>query len=165
MRREIAYGRVGFGLGGLAAFVMILWLGGSATEGNTEALRILVTVFSILAGILIAIITALGDPRALYRGTWRIASAHRREIRRVLLRYELLFYAYLVVITLAFSAALFREIASDAVIARWIERFALGIGAGALVCSFGLPAEIIRTQMERLDEEVNRRRTPAKDTA
>ena len=42
---------------------------------------------------------------------------------------------------------------------------ALGIGAGALVCSCGLPAELIRTQMERLDEEVNRRRTPAKGTA
>ncbi len=39
------------------------------------------TLVSILAGILIAIITMLGDPRVLYRGSWRVASAHRREVR------------------------------------------------------------------------------------
>lgn len=161
MNREVAYRRVALGFCGIVAFGMVLWLSGS--EDHTEALRILVTVFSILAGMLIAIITMLGDPRALYRGNWRRASAHRREIRRVLHRYELLFYVYLVVIALAFAAALFGESASDAAMARWLERCALSVGAGALVCSFGLPAAIIRAQMERLDEEVNKRRAPTQN--
>ena len=163
MSRKIAYGRVVLLLLGVAVFAAVLWRGGSVTDGNTEALRILVTSFSVLAGMLIAIITVLGDPQALYPGSWRIASAHRRRIRYALFRYELLFYVYLVVIALAFAAALLGKIASDAAIARCFERVALSLGAGALVWSFGLPAAIIRARMERLDEEVNKRRAPDKE--
>ena len=161
MNRKVDYGRIGFLLAGIAAGGATMCFGGPLTAGNTEALRILVTVFSILAGILIAVIAMLGDPRALYRGSWRIASAHRREIRRVLRRYKLLFYVYLVVITLSFAAALFGKTSSAVCVARWFERFALSLGAVALVWSFGLPAAIMKAQMERLDEEVSKRRTSA----
>ena len=154
----IDFRRTGLVLVGLLAAVSTLLFGRSLTEGNIEALRILVTVFSILAGILIAVITMLGDPRALYPGSWRIASAHRRNLRRVLSRYQCLFYVYLAVIALAFVGTLFGRISCETEFARWFGRVALSLGAGALVWSFGLPAAIIKAQMERLDEEVRKRR-------
>lgn len=116
------------------------------------------TAFSILAGFLIAIITMAGDPKMLYPGTWKVASAHRREIRRALTRYQCLFYVYLTVIVMAFGAALFAKVAADFPVVRWMERVALSLGVAALFWSFGLPTAIIRIQLDRLTGEVEDRR-------
>ena len=158
MSDTINYGRVVFILVGLAIGGTTFWFSEPLTD-NIEAIRILVTVFSILAGFLIAIITMLGDPRALYKGSWRVASAHRRQIHQGLMRYAVLFYMYLVVIALAFIAALLARVTSDEAIVRLVERFVFSAGVAALFWSFGLPTAIIRVQKDRLDEEVERRRS------
>ena len=158
MRRRISISRVLFVGTGLAIFAAMLCLRAPYANGNVEALRILVTAFSILAGFLIAIITMAGDPKMLYPGTWKVASAHRREIKRALTRYQCLFYVYLTVIVLAFSAALFSKIATNLQIVNWIERVALSLGVAALFWSFGLPTAIIRIQLDRLTGEVEERR-------
>jgi len=134
-----------------------VFFGGALVQSNFEALRILVMAFSILAGFIIAAITMSGDPKLLYPGSWRIASAHARNIRTALLRYKLLFYVYLSVIFLAFLATLFGGNPVYAPCVVWLERIAVGVGLAALFWSFGLPTSIIRTQTDRLDEEVRRR--------
>ena len=158
MKRKISVGRVLFVGIGLLIFIVTLFLPLPYAGGNVEAFRILVTAFSILAGFLIAIITMAGDPKMLYPGTWKVASAHRREIRRALTRYQCLFYVYLTVIVLAFASALFGRAAADFPSLYWIERLALSLGVAALFWSFGLPTAIIRIQLDRLSGEVDERR-------
>jgi len=143
---------------GFVAIGLTLWLGEPLTSGNVEALRILVTAFSILAGVLIAIIALLGNPVGLYGGSWRVASAHRRQIRRRLYRYALLFYVYLIVIGLAYASALLGGMGAIPCLAHWIERVALSVGVGAFVWSLGLPRIIVQIHMERLDDAVSERR-------
>ena len=157
MNWSISYSRMVFILVGLALGVATFCLSQPLT-GNVEALRILVTVFSILAAILIAVITMLGDPKTLYKGSWRVASAHRRQIHKGLMRYTILFYIYLAVVTLAFIATLLARVTSDEEIIRLVERIAFSTGVAALFWSFGLPTAIIQVQKDRLDEEVERRR-------
>ena len=82
-------------------------LSGEVGQESTRAgLRILATVLAILTGFLIAIITMLGDPRSLLAGSWRVASAHRAEVRHALDRFAVLFYVYLVTIATVFAASL-----------------------------------------------------------
>ena len=159
-KRDIAYGRIIFILVGLVLGGVILWFGEPLTGGNFDALRILVMAFSILVGILIAIITAFGEPRDLRDGGWRKASAHRRFKIRNIDRCVILFYVYLVVISLAFASALLNTIASEVAMVRWVERFTLSAGVTALFWSFGLPEAIRGMQKDRLDQEVDRRRNP-----
>ena len=164
--KRIDIGRLALILLGAAAMVLTLSHGDRFAQNNADALRILIMVFSILAGILIAIITLIGDPDSLYGGSWRIASIHRRQILKRLRRYRILFYVYLVVITLAFCTALLRSDEPNSLgrISAECQRFALGLGVAALVWSFGLPSAIINAHKERLREAVERRRSRNSDS-
>ena len=64
-KKSISYSRVAFILIGLVLGAVVLIFGGEVTAGNSEALRILVTIFSILTGIMIAVISAIGTPEDL----------------------------------------------------------------------------------------------------
>lgn len=127
---------------------------------SKESLQILIRVFSILAGVLIAMIALDGDPRGLWSDNWRIASMHRHQIKNRMKRYVLLFYVYLIFIALVFCMSLFSEIgvSSFAKYSRICEILALSVGCGALVWSFGVPGAIIKTHMQRLDEAVRKQR-------
>ena len=70
-KRTIDYKRVVFILMGLALGILVLVFGDRVTTGNSEALRNLVTVFSILAGIMIAVVTAIIDNFALLEDAMR----------------------------------------------------------------------------------------------
>ena len=158
--KSISFKLVAIILAGFVAIGVTAVFGGSWTYKNTDALIIMATVFSVFAGFTIAVITLLGDPDILYSGSWRIASAHRRQIRRGLRRQAALLYVYLVVLGLTFAAVLLSNIEGESALARWLERIALSLGAGAFVWSFALPALIVRANMDRLDEEVATRRRP-----
>ena len=160
MRRPVAWSRIILVLLGLIPFVFLLFFEPSQDgRGNTDALRILITVLSILAGFLMAVITMLGDPRSLFGGSWRIASAHTREIRRALNRVAILFHIYLGTISATLGAKLLGIYTQEVILVCWIERFALSLGSAALIRSFGLPIIIRRAQLDRLDEAVEERKT------
>ena len=149
--------------GSVAVGVLVVVLGGKVVGGNTGTLQMLVTAFSVLTGILLAIIAVTGDPSLVIPGGHRIAHAHREQLKAVLQRYKYLFYCYLATITLAVTATALGQIPRYAAYAHWIERVTLGLGAFALYLSFGLPAAMARTQLLRLDGEVDRRKEMAKD--
>ena len=158
-KKSIHYPRIAFILTGLVLGVVVLIFGDEVTTGNSEALRILVTIFSILAGIMIAVISAIGTPEDLYKGSWRIASLHRSQKIRLLSRYILLFYVYLVVLSFAFASALLGKIVSHSELISFVERATISLGVAALFWSFGLPSAIWRAQKDKLDEEVEKRKT------
>lgn len=162
MKVRPAWRRIGLGLAGVLLFAILLWIGPSPTAEKSDwALRILATALSILAGILLAVITLLGDPRSLYPGSWRVASAHRRQIRRALNRFAMLFWLYLGVIALALTTAVLDAYETTALDVRrisWVKHVALSLGIVALLWSFSLPSTIRRAQLARLDREVERRK-------
>lgn len=125
---------------------------------TTTALRIMTTIIAILAGFLMGVITMLGDTRGLFRGNWRIASAHRRENKGSLVRLLFFLYIYLVAISVAFAAALFDAYAPRSYCTAVVHHIALIAGAITLLWSFGLPAVLFRVQQERLADEVEYRK-------
>lgn len=131
------------------------WFAGVAPSKDSATLDILVAVFSILAGVLVVLMTLSSEHR-LYSGSWRMASLHRRELRRVLRRHAFLFYVYLGVVGLALAASLWDDL-------EVVARAALSLGVLAFVASFDLPASIVQQQQDRLDDEVERRRRESGD--
>ena len=145
---------------GVSVCVFLLMWNYEQEWSSKESLQVLIRVFSILAGVLIAMIALNGDPIGLRSANWRIASAHRHQIKIRMRRYVLLFYVYLIFIALVFCTSLLSEIgmSSFARYSRICEILALSVGCGALVWSFGIPGAIIKTHMERLDEAVQEQR-------
>jgi len=125
---------------------------------NEDATSIIVTVFSILAGFLIAIMTLLGDQTSM-PGGWRISQEKRNNIKSKLIRQKYLFYLYLITLTLIFSSTLCEKINSD--ISNSLERIYFSLSVTAFLLSFRLPSTLMQIQMERMDALVAARRKSA----
>lgn len=166
---KVSWARVTHLLIGLGVIGWFIWTGppsetdAAALEATNTALRLLATVLSILAGFLMAVIAILGDPRSLFAGSWRIASAHARHIRRVLDRSILLFYVYLITVAAAFASTIVGQYAPHPDFERWGRHLALGLGCAALIWSFGLPTVIRKTLMDRIRDEIDERKRPTAD--
>ena len=161
-RGGIAWGRIALIVGGILPGLVFLYLGPLPdVDYGERAVRILATVLAILIGFLIAIITIQGDPQSLYTGSWRVASGHRRQVRRALDRFTILFYGYLIALILAFGTTLLEgHIPCKTYL--WLNHGAMSFGVTVLIWSLGLPASIRGGQMRRLDEEVSARRDDAR---
>lgn len=132
--------------------------GHSLIDDNDNATAVIVTVFSILAGFLIAIMSLLGDQSVL-PGTWRIAEYQRKALRAKLVRQKWLFYIYLLTLVVIFIAALSRPhwpVATD-----WLERVYFGLATTGFLLSFRLPSTLMEVQMDRVDAVIGARRQSA----
>jgi hypothetical protein len=141
-------------LSGCLAFAF----GHELIDKNTEATQVIVTVFSILAGFLIAIMTLLGDQSVL-PGSWRIAEVTRTKIQVKLIRQKWLFYVYLITLTIIFVAALLRMKYPETT--ALLERIYLGFATSSFILSFGLPSTLMSVQMERVEAVIGARRSGA----
>lgn len=170
-RKRISWIRLAHALSGIVVIALFIAVGppcdsdGAALEASNTALRLLATVLSILAGFLMAVIAILGDPRSLFTGSWRVASAHARQIRRVLNRSVLLFYVYLATIAAAFLSTIIGSYVPDPTYERWGTHLALGLGCAALIWSCGLPTVIRRALVDRLRDEVDERKAATSTSA
>ena len=129
--------------------------GHSLIAANDQATDIIVTVFSILAGFLIAVMTLLGD-QSILPGSWRIGEAQRTKIRAKLIRQKWLFYVYLLTLTLIFVKYLLAKSAPG--IIPWLERTYFGFAVTAFLLSFRLPATLMQVQVDRIDAVIGVRR-------
>ena len=163
MKKIFSGGRFVLALFGGCLFVGLMCLGPVENNSSTVALSILSTALSILAGILLTIIAVVGNPRNLYLGSWRIANMHKRQICRVLTRSAMLFSLYILVITLAFGSILIEAYVPFVVGIEWAKHIALSVGSVALLWSFSLPWIIRKVQLERLDDEVQKRRNQGQE--
>lgn len=144
--------------GSLAAGMIAFAFGHDLIHENAEATQVIVTVFSILAGFLIAIMTLLGDQSVL-PGSWRIAETTRLKIQTKLIRQKWLFYVYLVTLTVIFVATLVRPTLPDVTV--WLERTYLGLATTSFLLSFSLPSTLMAVQMERVEAVIGARRKEA----
>lgn len=126
---------------------------------NADLVVVIVTVFTVFAGFLIAVITVLGDPALIPDGSWRIAEARRKNIERRLQVNVWLFIVYLITIGLLFAGVLVQKAFNEhAVIRIWIERLYLFFGVFSFLLSFALPISLMKLQRARVDAEIERRR-------
>ena len=141
-------------IGGVAA----TW-GQPLLNGNPEAKGVIVNTFSVLAGFLIAIMTLLGEPRMQTDRTWRADQLRRDTIFPKLVRKAWLFVLYLIIILLIFIASLItKKLPQDHSVIYWLEWICLFLSVFAFFWSLLLPHYLLRLQMSRYDELINKKK-------
>ncbi|HBN8576485.1 hypothetical protein [Pseudomonas aeruginosa] len=123
---------------------------------NSEALSVIVTAYSILAGFLVGIITMIGDPKSLPSGSWQVARLSSEIIYRRLKRHKFLFTAYLATIALIFLSILLKKNNSD--VNDFVEYIYLFLAIFCFLYSLKLPSTLMQLQEERIEEEIRARR-------
>ncbi len=126
---------------------------------NTDAITVIITVMSVFAGFLVAIITILGDPALLGDANWRSAELQRDQVAARLAAHIWLFVIYLVAIALLFVGVLLNKatgVPEEAKI--WVQRLYLYFATFSFFLTLGLPAALWRFQLARLDREIERLR-------
>ena len=102
---------------------------------NANAVNTVVTIFSILAGFLIAVITFIAEPTL-------------RQARK-LIRQKLLFFLYL--LTLGIALAMFLTPPTMLELLKWLQTAFLGLATFVFLASFSLPGSLMKIQMERYE--------------
>ena len=151
--KKITYAAVAVGLGVVAAYY-----GQPLIHGNDQAINVIVTVFSILAGFLVAIIAVIGDTGLIPEGSWRVAEFALQLLKRRLARHKWLFFLYLVTLGIIFVSLL-----ADArypQVTVWLERCYLFVATVAFLLSLRLPWALAKIQEERI-EKIHRKRREA----
>lgn len=137
------------------SFVLSLILNPCIVQ-NSKITELFITVFSILAGVLVAVITVVGDPSCLYPGSWRLAFYHAEEIERQLKKCSYLFYGYLTTITLIFISYMVEKSAPRAV--ELITGCYSFFGFVTFAYSWTLPSTLHKIQTEKLESIVENRK-------
>lgn len=146
-----------FGSGAVCAYY-----GQTYVHDNSDAINIVITVFTVFAGFLVAIISILGDPSLLPDGAWQDAENRRENIHRRLIRHTYLFWLYLIIIGLVFLSSLLKKAPSTPrmdSIRYWIEYTYLTLGVAAFFLSLALPKMLMGIQRSRIDAEIDKRKT------
>lgn len=128
-------------------------------HNNSEAINIIVTVFSILAGFLVAVITIVGDPSGLPSGSWRLARVSSEQVYTRMNRHRLLFLMYLFTLLLIFIVSLINGYFPRFEL--WVERVYLFLAIAAFTISFQLPSALMSLHAERIEHEISARRKEA----
>ncbi|MDR5857945.1 hypothetical protein FZZ93_02450 [Halomonas eurihalina] len=132
-------------------------------HGNSDAMNTLVTVFSILAGFLIAVIAMVADERMLGKKSSRHDRFHLIQIKNELIGHRYLFYTYLVILGLAFLVSL--DVGWPDRYQRYSEIVLLTLASFALSRSFLLPGCLSKKYTEVLDRAIKNKELEEKEAA
>ncbi|MFA8384163.1 MAG: hypothetical protein ACEPO2_00945 [Pelagibaca sp.] len=120
---------------------------------NTDAVNTVVTIFSILAGFLIAVITLIAEPTLKQAKNWQELQLMKTTVQRKLFRQKLLFFLYLITLGVALGTFLVPD--DQAQLLLWLERGFLGLATFVFLASFDLPGSLMKIQMERYEAEMD----------
>ncbi|WP_070330119.1 hypothetical protein [Pseudomonas aeruginosa] len=150
-KRKVVYALVSVVVAGYFA-----WRFQPRYHDNANALTVLVTVFSILAGFLVAVMAIVGSERAL-RGTgWKQNTYYLTQVKKDLRRHAILFYLYLVILALAFLASL--GLKWPVPIQVGLECLLLFLACLAMLASFSLPGQLTQRHITDLENVIKDRR-------
>ncbi|TCJ25415.1 hypothetical protein E0X81_05995 [Halomonas sp. GDM18] len=125
---------------------------------NQDSADVLVNVFSILAGFLVAVMTIMGEPVYYRRKTWRYNKVARDNYMRSLTKHKDLFYAYLITLSLIFASRLVPDKDYEC-LRTWFERGFMFFATIAFIYSFFLPNKLMAKQLEKYDEQVEEKKS------
>lgn len=118
-------------------------------SNNPDAVNTVVTIFSILAGFLIAVITFIAEPTLQQAKNWEELQHMKETVRRKLFRQKLLFFLYL--LTLGVALAMYLTPPELTEVLRWLQTVFLGLASFVFLASFSLPGSLMKIQMERYE--------------
>lgn len=130
---------------------------------STGALEGIISVFSILAGVLVAVMSIIGDPSMLLTGNWRLGYEHAKDIQKRIGNYANLIALYVVTLIGVLVAILLKESGVEGY--RWLYATVLGLTTCGLLLSLPLPYSLMQIQKERMSEEIKRRRGVSNETS
>jgi hypothetical protein len=147
---------------------IVAWLAQPYVHDNGDAKAAIVTVLTVLAGFMIAIITVLGDPAAIPDGSWRTVAIRKNSIEHRIIRHAWLFVLYLLAIAFLFAGLVVGKVTDNEVwsvfkthwelIKTAIDYVYIFLGVTSFLLSFGLPFSLRKIQMDRLKIEEERRK-------
>lgn len=118
-------------------------------SNNPDAVNTVVTIFSILAGFLIAVITFIAEPTLQAAKNWQELQQMKETVRRKLFRQKLLFFLYL--LTLGIALAMYLTPQASVEVLKWLQMTFLGLATFVFLASFSLPGSLMKIQMERYE--------------
>lgn len=133
-----------------AAGIAAAYFGRDWIVGNSDAVSLIATIFSVLAGFLVAVMALVADDRMISKRSLRAAHFEAKNIKARLIRHKLLFQLYLVVMLLAFAITLKLGLPTN--ISSILERAMLGLSVFAFLVSFSLPTQIMDEYMKKISE-------------
>lgn len=149
---RFSWGRLAWWLLILVASAAFAWWAQPYYSGNSAAIGVLGTAFSVLAGFLIAVLTITGE-RSPRGRTWRQDAAALMMAGRDLRYQRSLFHLYLVVLALTFVSALgLPEHLQGGKVA--VDRGTLFLASFGGFLSLRLPSILTRRYQDRLRAEV-----------
>jgi hypothetical protein len=143
----------------LGVALLISYNYGMLLKMSPDAMSALIGVFSIMAGVLVAVISIVGDPSMLLPGNWRVGHEHAKDMQVKIGNYSNLFLIYIISLILLVACYIIKDnklISFDIVFA--ITTFFSLFG---LMLSIPLPFGLMSIQKERMDEEIKYRRHKA----
>jgi hypothetical protein len=132
---------------------------GDLLTNKTDVLGIVATIFSILAGVLMAVISILGDPSMLLDQSWRHSYFSATETQRQLHRQTDIFVIYVVLLI-----GLFVFMLCD-VLSPWfwyVQRGVFFLTSLAFIASLSLPYTLKTIQRRRLQRIIDGMKTASK---
>lgn len=118
-------------------------------SNNPDAVNTVVTIFSILAGFLIAVITFIAEPTLQQAKNWEELQHMKETVRRKLFRQKLLFFLYL--LTLGIALAMYLTPPEKVDVLECLQMIFLGLATFVFLASFSLPGSLMKIQMERYE--------------
>lgn len=118
-------------------------------SNNPDAVNTVVTIFSILAGFLIAVITFIAEPTLRAAKNWEELQRMKETVRRKLFRQNMLFFLYL--LTLGIALAMYLTPPASLEVLKWLQVVFLGLATFVFLASFSLPGSLMKIQMERYE--------------
>ena len=118
-------------------------------SNNPDAVNTVVTIFSILAGFLIAVITFISEPTLQAAKNWEELQQMKETVRRKLFRQTILFFLYL--LTLGIALAMYLTPPTSCLILQWLQTVFLGLATFVFLASFSLPSSLMKIQMDRYE--------------
>lgn len=146
----------------IATAIVIAYYAQPGYHDNQNAVQVVATVFSVLAGFLVNVMVLSSDEKALRGSNIRQDKVHLNLLRRDLQRHRNMFILCLVVLMCAFAASLTKAPQQPPEYWRlWMERAVIFFGALAIFWSFRLPGYLMRRHLDLLNRRLNERHDTA----
>ena len=151
----------------LKRFVLIVILSASLAyaglpfvHGNEKAVDLMVNVFAILAGFLIAIMTLFSDMRFDEDANWRQIQVREDIQEQRYLKHSFLFYTYLAVLICVFIVVLLssQDEYKNSLLVYGFEYVYLFLACISIFYSMFLPSNLIKIRKEELKKLMDKKK-------
>lgn len=138
----------------------IAWFAEPHVRDNKDFFVAIVTIFSVFAGFLVAVMSIAGEPLIAKGGTWAVLELSRDDAIHKMNRAQLLFYVYLIAAALVLVVIALQTTHDPLLkeVLRWADLVGMWFACMGVLFSFALPTMLLGIQKARIDAEIDRRR-------